>query len=114
MVRILSVALGVAVLCLACSVDTAWAKGKKGGGGAAIPEGYSKIDSVDATAKTFKLAGDAKTYKFADGTTHKDWILPGAYVKLTLKEGSADEVTAVDSAPVGGKAKGKGKKKKDK
>lgn len=107
MYRVMSIVLTL-VVAVALSAGPAWAKGKKGGKAPTIPAGYAKVESVDSTAKTFKLTDDAKTYKFTDATTNKDAIYAGAVIKVTLKDGSADEVSAIDTAP----AKKKGKKNK--
>ena len=98
MYRLMGMALGLAVVVALCA-DTASAKGGKNKGGDAIPAGYAKVESADAAAKTFKLTADEKTYKYTDATVNKDQIYTGAVIKVTLKDGSADEVTSVDLAP---------------
>lgn len=109
MCRWMSVIVGLVVLAIVVQADTAWAKGKKGkGGGSTVPAGYSTVQSVDTTAKTFKLANDEKTYKFRDTTENKNLIYTGSVIKVVVKQGSADDVTSVAGPPVKEK---RGKKK---
>jgi hypothetical protein len=65
---------------------------------AAIPTGYSKVESVDADKMTLTLAGDSATYKFTKDTSNADKISVGAIVKLALKDNTKD-VTGVEVAP---------------
>jgi NADH:ubiquinone oxidoreductase subunit 3 (subunit A) len=65
------------------------------------PAGYSKVSDVDAPKMTFKLAGDDTTYKFDEKTTNYNRVIPGAFVKLTLKDNSKTDVTAVEGKPLG-------------
>ncbi|MCX6997302.1 MAG: hypothetical protein NTV49_09480 [Kiritimatiellaeota bacterium] len=81
-----------------------WPTRKAGGGkgkgkGAAVVAGGVAVESVNADAKTFKLANNEKVYKFTDATVNKDMISVGAVLKLTYKDGSFDEVVAVETAP---------------
>jgi hypothetical protein len=73
------------------------------------PAGYSKVTFVDLDKKTFNVFGDDTKYTFTDKTTNYEKIATGAFVKLTLADGSKTAVNSVDVAP----ATPAKKKKKD-
>lgn len=89
-----SIILGLAVLALSLTAESGAApkKPKKD----EVPPGYSKVESVDQSAKTFKLVGDEIVYKFTDATVNKEKIEAGAVLKANLKEKTKDQVTSID------------------
>lgn len=63
------------------------------------PAGYSKVTFVDLDTKTFNVFGDETKYTFTDKTTNYEKIATGAFVKVTLADGSKTAVGSVDVAP---------------
>src|SRR5262245_44559327 len=61
--------------------------------------GYSKVTFVDLDKKTFNVLGIETPFTFTDKTTNYEKITTGAFVKLTLGDGSKTAVASVDVAP---------------